>query len=97
MNRKRLIGLAMLAVGIYLIFYALDGMHRIEETKGTIGKIEDFFTNSTFWNPIITFFGGKARQEASSYDLPALLTLIAGIALAVFGTVIGVLAKKKRK
>jgi hypothetical protein len=97
MNKKRLIGFAMIAVGIYLIFYALDAMHQIKEAKGTIGKVEDFFTNSTFWNPIITFFGGKARQEASSYDLPALLTLIAGIALAVSGTVVGVLTKKRKK
>ncbi len=97
MNIKRLIGFVMIAVGIYLIFFAMHAMHQIHAAKGFIDNMQDFFTKNPTWNPIITFFGGKAREKVSSYDLPALLTLIAGIALTVSGLVVSIFAKKKKE
>jgi hypothetical protein len=39
------------------------------------------------WNPLIKFFGGHVREEASKYDTTLSLLLIAGIVLVVLGVV----------
>jgi len=84
MNRKRVICLVAGFAGLALFFYALHGMHEAEEAEGWIDEAESFFTGPAF-NPLIEFFGGKAREEASKYDLPLLFMLILGIVFAVGG------------
>ncbi len=97
MNIKRLIGFVMLAVGIYLVFFSMHAMEQMRETTGFINNIQDSFRNSPAWNSIVKFFGGKAQEKVASYHLPVLLTLIAGIALTISGTVVSILAKKKKE
>lgn len=96
MNFKRLLGFVLIAIGVVLIFIALNAMHKIAEAKSLTQDISNFFTHNPDWNPIIKFFGGKAQEKISTYDTPALLTLISGILLTIVGAVMAIIQGRRR-
>ncbi|MBS0627200.1 MAG: hypothetical protein JSS09_03195 [Verrucomicrobia bacterium] len=86
LNKKQILGAAVIVIGIVLFLSAVDGMHRVQEAKSSIDHFTGFFTNTTgVWNPIIEFFGGEAYKKASEYDLILRLFLILGLGMIVFG------------
>ena len=83
-----LISLAILATGIFLICYAIHSLNKIAQAKGFESDVDEFFHhNPSTWNPLIEFFGGKAQEELSKYDVPVLIMLVSGIVLTVIGGV----------
>lgn len=85
-NRKFILAVVSIVVGVVLIVFAAHGMHEASEAKESINHFTDFFTNNTgFWNPVIKFFGGEAHERASKYDTLLLVLMIAGVAMLVSG------------
>ena len=85
---KNLIGFIMIAVGSYLIYFANRAMGEISEAKDFIENFTDFFAKNSMWNPLVTFFGGTAYEEASKHDTTVLALLISGIILILGGVFI---------
>ena len=96
MHLKRISGLILFIIGVILILFAIHAMHQIAEAKNLSQNITDFFEHNPDWNPIIKFFGGKAQEKISTYDTPALLTLISGIVLTIIGAIMAIVNRKKR-
>lgn len=97
MNKKKIIGLIALVVGIFLICYAVHSFNKIAEAKGFESDVEDFFShNPSVWNPLIEFFGGKAQEEVSKYDLPVTIMMLSGIALTIGGALTTIICWKKK-
>lgn len=97
MNLKQILGLVASALGVFLIIYSIHSMQEITEAKNFVDGITNFFTHNPTWNPIVTFFGGKAQEKISKYDLPVLLMLISGIILVILGPIITIIYKSKEK
>lgn len=86
LNQKRTLALVAIVIGVILIVFAANGMHRADEAKSSIDHFTGFFTNSTgIWNSVIEFFGGAAHKEASKYDITLRIFLIAGVVMLVSG------------
>ncbi|MBS0652351.1 MAG: hypothetical protein JSR39_02365 [Verrucomicrobia bacterium] len=97
MNKKKLIGLIALAVGIFLICYAVHSFNKIARAKGFETDFENFFHhNPSVWNPLIKFFGGKAQEEVSQYDLPVTIMMLSGIALTIGGALTTMICWRKK-
>jgi len=97
LNIKQISGLIACAAGISLIVFAVHSMQEIAETKGFIHDVENFFTHNPMWNPIVTFFGGKAQEKVAEYDLPVFLSLIGGIVLTIAGAVITIVCRRTKQ
>lgn len=83
MTWVQLCGVATIMIGGALIGYSMD---KANEAKGSIEKFTNFFShNPKVWNPLITFFGSEAQQQASQYDTTLTVLLYSGIALVVIG------------
>ncbi len=96
MNRKRLIGFALLVIGIGLIILAMHFMNEIAHAKGVVKDVSDFFNKDPAWNPFVEFFGGAARAKISEYDAPTMITLISGIVLCIVGGIMAIVCKRKK-
>ncbi|MBS0650855.1 MAG: hypothetical protein JSR93_06815 [Verrucomicrobia bacterium] len=97
MNKKRIIGLIALAAGIFLICYAVHSFNKIAQAKGFESDVNNFFNhNPSVWNPLIEFFGGKAQEEVSQYDLPVTIMMLSGIALTIGGAITLIIWCKKK-
>ena len=96
MNRKQLLGLVILAVGIVLIFFAIDAFRQIHQAKNFADQVQNFFTNNPGWNPIITFFGGEAEAKLSDFNARAVAVLVTGIILCLAGITITIRNRPKK-
>lgn len=98
MKRKRVISLIAILLGVCLIGYAVHSWNKIQNAKGIEQDMNNFFThNPSVWDPLIKFFGGKAQQEVSKYDLPVLIMFISGSVLTMGGIIsLGISLKKSK-
>lgn len=96
-NLRQIGGIILFVLGGTLVLIAIDAMRKIAKAKGLSHDISNFFEHNPGWNPIIKFFGGKAEQKISQYDLPVMLTLIAGSILLLFGAIIFVYYRNRIK
>jgi hypothetical protein len=87
-NLRQLGGIIAFIVGGFLVYFALDAMKQIAQAKGLTHDVSNFFEHNPGWNPIVTFFGGKAQERISQYDAPVMLALIIGIVLVALGAFI---------
>jgi hypothetical protein len=86
LTRMQLCGAAITVIGAGLIAYAQHSINKANAAKGTIDKFTNFFShNPTVWNPLVTFFGGKAEEQASQYDTTLTVLFYLGIGLVVIG------------
>lgn len=98
MRIRRIIGMSICAVGIYLIICAIDAFHRISEARGFAQDVSDFFQhNPGWWNPLVTAFGGEAQQKIDRGDTQAIVVLIVGICLTVLGAVMALFWRGPKK
>lgn len=95
MNWKRIGGIIVFGLGVVLILFALDAMHKISAAKGAIHGVSSLFEKGS--NSAVSFLGGAAEHKIGSYDAPVMGLLIAGIVLAVAGAFIYCYFKKKRR
>jgi hypothetical protein len=95
-NLRQLGGIIVFIVGGFLVFFALQAMKQIADARGLSHDVSNFFEHNPGWNPIIKFFGGKAEERLAQYDVPILLTLIAGIVLLLLGTFIFVYYRTRK-
>ncbi len=95
MTKRRIIGGAITAIGVFLLVYAIRSWRKIEAAKGITDDIGNFFShNPSLWDPMIEFFGGEAQTAVSKYDLPVLILFISSLLLITGGLVL-VLRKRK--
>ena len=94
MNWKRITSIVLFGLGVVMIFYALDAMHKISAAKGAIHGVSNLFGKS---NEAVSFLSGSAEHKIGSYDAPVMGLLIAGIVLAVLGAIVFFITKKKRR
>jgi MFS superfamily sulfate permease-like transporter len=85
---RQLGGIVMFIAGGVLIFWAIDAMRRIAAAKNTSHHVSNFFEHNPTWNPVVKFFGGKAQEKISQYDLPVMVILIVGIVFVILGVTI---------
>ncbi len=80
-NKKRIIGVAVLIVGIIAVIYA-------SHLKGRIGSSESNVREGTTLfggNPVGNAVGGVMEGKISSYKGPVMMLMIGGIILIVVG------------
>lgn len=85
---QQLGGVILFIIGIIFISFSIQAMKQISQAKNFTQDVSNFFQHNPTWNPIIKFFGGKAQEKISESYVPAILFMIAGIFLAIVGTVI---------
>jgi len=97
-QKKRIIGWGLCAVGIAAIVFAVDAMVKLSEAKTFVDSVSEFFQhNPSTWNPIITFFGGKAQEEIADYNAPVLALLVCGILLTAAGAAMSIIYRKRKE
>lgn len=97
MNIKRVCGIIGAAIGAYLIFYAIQSQHKINQAKGFVSDFKDFFSHNPMWNPIVTFFGGKAQEKVAEYSTKVTVCLVVGIVLLVAGLVVAIFSSRRKR
>lgn len=96
LKSRRAFGIVCSLLGLLLIIIAKRGMNKVNKAKHTVDYLGDFFTNSSgIWNPVIQFFGGSIKEEASKYDTTLSLLLLSGIILLITGIVLFFFKKKQ--
>ena len=94
MNWKRITSIVLFGLGVVMIFYALDAMHKISAAKGAIQGVSNLFGKS---NEAASFLTGAAQHKVGSYDAPVMALLVAGIVFAVLGVIVFYITRKKRR
>ncbi|HSW87114.1 MAG TPA: hypothetical protein VLG49_06415 [Rhabdochlamydiaceae bacterium] len=91
-NKKRIIGIVVLIIGIVLIVFACYERHRVANAKSAIHSGTGFMPE----NAVSKMVGGSLEKKASSYDAPLMGILIAGIILLIVGAWVSILSCRKR-
>jgi hypothetical protein len=96
MNRKLIIGVIFLAVGIFLIYFGLHSIQKASDAKGFSENFKNFFSHNPMWNPVIKPFGGTPQQKIPEHHITAWICLIGGAILVIGGAVSLIFYRKKR-
>jgi hypothetical protein len=78
---KKITGIVLLIIGIIVIIYAINAMHRIANAKGTVNTLSSPISG----NPVGDTAGNIMKGEVSQYDTPVMWLLIGGIVIGVVG------------
>lgn len=98
MNIKRILGVCLCAIGIYLIIAATQGLHKVEKAEGFTNDVSNFFQhNPDLWNPLIKFFGGKPQEELKHKGTEAILVLVGGICSTILGVTMVIVCRGHKK
>lgn len=81
MNKKQIIALIILAVGIFGFFFTKYEKGRVASAKGDISTGKSLLGNGEFGRTV----GGALDSKASQYDTPLMLMEIGSIILIVLG------------
>ncbi len=81
MNTKRIIGIVILVLGLFLIAFSAYAKMRIEEAKKVVHETTSPFSS----NPIGKMLGGAVEQKAAQYDRMVIVSLVGGILLSLAG------------
>lgn len=96
MNYKQILCIVLGLFGLLCTYTAGTYLSKLAEAHGTIQETKDFFSHNPTWNPIVTFFGGKAVEKVSSYNFAVICLLMFGI-LSVMLAVLGLLYYRSKK
>jgi len=81
MNVRRVVGISLIVVGVIVVIFSVDAMHRISEAKSGVRQA----TRPLSGNPIGKVLTQSIESQTSQYDSEIMLCLIGGIALVVLG------------
>lgn len=95
MNVKQISGFVLLGIGVILIFFSFHYMQELADAKGFVDDTKNFFAHNPTWNPIVTFFGGKAQEQIAQYDTPVTIALVLGILFTIAGSIMAFVYRKK--
>ncbi len=96
-NQKLLVGIVFLITGIMLFIFAIHASHKINEAKTFSENISDFFEHNPTWNPIITFFGGKAEEKIEENNNRVVGVQVASVILMIAGTYMIITSRRRKK
>jgi len=96
-NKKRIIGIVILIVGIIFIVYANYQKGRIADAEGNVETGKSFFSGSSVGSKVGDVVGGAVGGKISSYKGPVMMLMIGGIVLVVVGAGMALFCKKKRR
>jgi len=96
-NKKRIVGIIILIVGIIFIVYANYQKGRIAEAEGNVETGKSFFSGSSVGGQVSDAVGGVVGDKISSYKAPVMILMIGGIVLVVVGGGMALFCKGKRK
>lgn len=91
MNTKRVIGIIVLVLGLFLIAFSAYAKMRIGEAK----KLVQEATSPLASNHIGKMLGGAVVEKAAQYDQIVLFSLVGGILLSVVGGSVIFYCKKR--
>lgn len=91
MNRKKIVGLFILAAGVILFFFSMNAKHKIAAAKKGVGIATDLMPNNAFGNQV----GETLKGKASAYDGIVQVIYIGSIALIIIGGGMVLLGRKK--
>jgi hypothetical protein len=92
MKKRRIIGLVTGIIGVALAVYAIYGMKRISNAKGTINEATSPFSGNKGGD----FAHDQLMHKASEYDTTVMVMLIGGIVLIIAGGVVTCSTCKKK-
>jgi len=81
MQTKQIVSIAVAALGLVMVIYAISSMMRISEAKGNVSSINKLFSGSSAGR----MAGGQLTSMASQYDTKVRVLLIAGILVTAVG------------
>src|SRR5262249_25311909 len=81
MNKKQIIALIILAVGIFGFFFTKYEKGRVASAKGDIATGKSFLGNGEFGKAV----GNTLDSKASQYDTPLMIMEMGSIVLVVLG------------
>lgn len=94
MQKKRMIGLVILIIGIVLLAFGLYAKSRVANARSEVGHI----THSPFGqNRATDAVGGVLEGKIGQYDQPVFWCLAGGIVLIVIGGGMMLFNRKKRR
>jgi drug/metabolite transporter (DMT)-like permease len=97
MNRKRIVGLIVFVVGLFLIIFSIHAMEKAPQPSGVGHSVSNFFRHNPMWNPLITFFGGTPQTKLVEHHPSHTWSLITGTLLVIVGGLLAFMRKGKRK
>jgi hypothetical protein len=97
MNKKRMIGVVILIVGIIAIIYANYQKGRIADAEGNVERGTSLFSGHSAGSQAGRSVGGMMEGKIASYKTPVMMLMIGGIALVVIGGAMVLFCGKKRR
>ena len=96
MNKKRIVGIGILIVGIIVVVYANHLKGRIAEAEGNVQAGKSLFSGSSAGRGAGDVVGGAMEGKISSYKGPVMMLMIGGIVLVVVGAGMALFCKGKK-
>ena len=93
MNKKQLIGLFTLILGIGLVIYGFYGVHRMKTARMQIERSTQYIPDNLI-KDVVT---GNLQSEVDQYRLPVTLLFIGGVILIIAGSVIIYVTRSRRR
>jgi hypothetical protein len=94
MNRKRVIGIILIIVGIVAIFFVNFEKGRVSSAKKDISEGSSLFGSTPMGKEAGSFMEGSMMKKASQYDQPLMWIQVGGIALIVVGAGMAIFCRK---
>jgi hypothetical protein len=96
-NYQFLAGIVLLLTGIILFMFSIHATKKIAEANDLSQSLSDFFEHNPTWNPLVTFFGGKAQEKIEYYNNRVFMVQLGAVVLTALGAVMIVLFRKKKQ
>lgn len=93
MNKKRIIGIVILIIGVIAVIYANHLKGRIANAEGNVQRGTSLFGG----NPVGEAVGGAMEGKISSHKGPVMMLMIGGIILVVIGGGMALFCRAKRR
>jgi hypothetical protein len=91
MNIKRITGIIIIVLGLFLIAFSTYAKIRIGEAKKIVHETTGAFSG----NPIGKMLGSEVEKKVHQYDTIVIISLVGGVLLTILGAGMAFYFKKK--
>lgn len=92
MNKKKIIGLVLLVIGIGLLIYGIYGASEMSKARGDIDEATSYIPK----NRAKGYVSRGLHGEVDKYRTPVTILFVAGAVFTIAGVVVMVKTRKKR-
>lgn len=97
MSIRRIIGICVCVLGLYLLYLSIDGMHQIAVAKGEVESVSSMMPRGAGSNPVMSMVGGDVKGKIARATTLVTIVCIVGIGLTAFGGIMAMRGRKKRR